>query len=189
MAILFLVFSGLVLLILVSTGIATFNALVSLRNQVERAWANIDVILKQRFDEIPQLIEVLEQFVQHEKSMIRTVMEARAHYGSARSPEEKAKAAGEMAVALRGVFAIGEAYPELKSNANFTQIQTRLSVLEGQLADRRETYNESVTNWNTRIAQFPDLFFASMMNAQSRELFQVSEAERARPSLKMNLGG
>jgi LemA protein len=189
MTVLFLVFSALVLLIVLATSITIFNALVALRNQVDRAWSNIDVILKQRFDEIPQLVEVLEQFVQHEKSMIRTVMDARTRYGSARTPEEKAKASGEMAVALRGVFAIGEAYPELKSNANFVQIQSRLSTLEGQLADRRETYNESVTNWNTRIAQFPDLFFASMMNATARELFQVAEAERVRPSLKMNLGG
>ena len=188
MTIAIFVFLGLLGLIFISTAITAYNGLIALRTQVDRAWANIDVILKQRFDEIPQLVEVLEQFVQHEKSVIRTVMEARAHYGSAKNPADKAKAAGEMSMALQGIFAIGEAYPELKSTANFVQIQGRLSALEGQLADRRETYNESVTNWNTRIAQFPDMFFASMMSAQPREMYRVAEHEKARPSLKMNLG-
>jgi LemA protein len=115
-------------------------------------------------------------------------MDARARYGSARSPDEKVGASQEMSLALRGVFAIGEAYPELKSNSNFTHLQNRLSALEEQLTDRREVYNEAVTNWNTRIAQFPEILFRSFMTLQERVLFQVTEQEKSRPNLKMNLG-
>ena len=183
-----LVFVVLLIGVLLSVVISVYNGIVTLKNQVDRAWANIDVVLKQRFDEIPQLIQVLEQTAQYEKSVIQKVMDARSRYGSARSPDEKVSASQEMSLALRGVFAIGEAYPELKSNANFTHLQTRLSALEEQLTDRREVYNEAVTNWNTRIAQFPEVLFRGFMNLQERLLFQVSEQERARPNLKMNLG-
>ena len=168
--------------------ISVYNGIVALKNQVDRSWANIDVVLKQRFDEIPQLVQVLEQAAQYEKSVIQKVMDARARYGSARSPDQKAKASQEMSLALSGVFAIGEAYPELKSNANFTHLQNRLSALEEQLTDRREVYNEAVTNWNTRIAQFPEILFRSFMTLEERILFQVTEQEKARPNLKMNLG-
>ncbi len=183
-----LVFLVLVAGILVTVVISVYNGIVALKNQVDRAWANIDVILKQRYDEIPQLVQVLEQAAQYEKSVIQKVMDARSRYGSARNPDQKVKASQEMSLALSGVFAIGEAYPELKSNANFMHLQTRLSTLEEQLTDRREVYNEAVTNWNTRIAQFPEILFRSFMTLEERVLFQVTEQEKARPNLKMNLG-
>jgi LemA protein len=182
------IFFLLVIFILISAAISAYNGLIALKNQVDRAWANIDVILKQRFDEIPQLIQILEQYVQYEKSVITKVMDARAHYGSAQTTGQKIAASKELSVALQGVMSIGEAYPELKSNANFTHIQNRLSELENSIADRRETYNEAVTNYNTRIAQFPDVMFASMLQFKEREMFRVSEAEKALPNLKMNLG-
>lgn len=182
------VFVLIVFGIIVATVISVYNGLISLKNQVDRAWANIDVILKQRYDEVPQLIQILEQYVQYEKSVIQKVMDARAHYGSAASTQDKIKASQEMSFALKGVFAIGENYPELKSNNNFTHIQTRLSSLESTLADRREVYNEAVTNYNTRILQFPDVIFSRMMNFGEKELFKVSEAEKQLPNLKMNLG-
>jgi LemA protein len=182
------VFLILVVGIFVTVVISVYNGIVALKNQVDRAWANIDVVLKQRYDEIPQLVQVLEQAAQYEKSVIQKVMDARARYGSARSPDEKVGASQEMSLALRGVFAIGEAYPELKSNSNFTHLQNRLSSLEEQLTDRREVYNEAVTNWNTRIAQFPEILFRSFMTLQERVLFQVTEQEKSRPNLKMNLG-
>lgn len=172
---------------LCAIGIGIYNGLVSLRQQVDRAWANIDVILKQRFDEIPQIVQVLEQFVAYEKGVINNLVEARKHYGSAQSTDEKMKASGEMTMALRGVFAIGEGYPELKSNQNFLQLQGRVTALEESLSDRREQYNEVVTNFNTRLEQIPDVFFARILGYTGRQLFQVSEAEKARPSLKLNL--
>jgi LemA protein len=170
-------------------GVQSFNALVSLKNQVERAWANIDVILKQRFDEIPQLVQVIEQFAQYERGTIEKVVEARTRYSSSRSINDKIKASGELSVALRGVLAIGEAYPELTSNKNFVQLQTRISELENSIADRRESYNDAVTNYNTRIHQFPDMMFAGPMGYREMDQFHVSSSEKIAPVLKMKLPG
>jgi LemA protein len=164
-----------------------YNGLVSLKNQVERSWANIDVILKQRYDELPQLIQILEQFVQYERGTIDRLVTARKHYGTAQEVEQKIQASQEMSIALRGVFAIGENYPDLKSNQNFMQLQTRISDLENTLADRREHYNESVTNYNTRIEQIPDVIIAGILGYKSKTMYSVSEVEKTRPDLKLKL--
>lgn len=177
----------IVVAVIASLGVGSYNNLIRLRNQLERAWANIDVILKQRYDEIPQLVQVIEQFSQYEAGVIGQLTTARAHYGQARSTDEKMAASQEISMAFKGILAIGEAYPELKSNQNFLQLQTRISQLENTLADRREGYNETVANFNTRIDQFPDVFAARLLSYQRQTMFQVSEAERATPSLKMNL--
>lgn len=179
-----LVVFGVIILTLV---ILIYNSLISLKNQVERSWANIDVILKQRFDEIPQLIQLLEQFVQYERGTIDRLVNARKDYGSAQGVDQKIHASQEMSLALKGVFAIGENYPELKSNQNFMQLQNRISDLEGSLSDRREHYNESVTNYNTRIEQFPDSIVAGFLSYKLKTLYQVSSEEKTRPSLKLNL--
>lgn len=164
-----------------------YNGLVALKVQVERAWANIDVVLKQRFDEIPQLLQVIEQYVQYESDVLHKLIEARTKYGSAHSIPEKIEASQQMSLALKGVMAIGEAYPELKSNQNFTQLQNRVSALEGQIADRRELFNEAVANYNTRLVQFPDVIAANILGYTPHSLFKVSEEEKVVPSLKMNL--
>jgi LemA protein len=170
--------------ILIAVGI--YNGLVSLKKQVERSWANIDVILKQRHDEVPQLIKIVEQFTGHEAVILRKVSEARAHYVSAGADmSEKIKASNEMTLALRGVLAIGEAYPDLKSSQHYLQLQNRLSALEEQLANRREHFNDSVATYNTRIAQFPDIFFAQALGYYPLEHFQVSEHEKLMPSLEV----
>jgi LemA protein len=177
---------GIIAVAFLGLAIGIYNNLVSLRQQVERAWANIDVILKQRFDEIPQLIEIAEQFVKYEKGVLERLIEARKNYGAAKSVDDKIDAAKKMSGAIQGIFALGEAYPELKSNTQFLQLQTRVSALENQLSDRRELYNETVTNLNTRIAQIPDTFFAGMLGYHPVKLFNVDPAEKARPSLKIN---
>lgn len=182
-----LIFLGIVLFGLVKMAMNIYNGLISLRSQLERAWANIDVILKQRYDEIPQLIQVIEQYANYEGGILAKLAEARKNYGSANDIPGKIEAAKEMSLALKGVFAIGENYPELKANQNFLQLQQRVSQLENQLADRRETYNEAVANFNTRIEQFPDVFAARMLNYNRQVMFQVSEVEKTIPSLKMNL--
>jgi LemA protein len=174
---------------LLAMAIGIYNGLVSLRQQVDRAWANIDVLLKQRFDEIPQIVEVLEQFVGYEQGVIKNLADARKHYGSAENVADKIKASGELSLAFRGIMAIGEGYPELKSNNNFLHLQSRISGLEDSLSDRREQYNETVTNFNTRIEQFPDLFFARMLAYTARALYKVEEREKVRPSLKLNVPG
>ncbi len=183
---------GLILIVVVVgvlafLGVSMYNSMIGLRNQLERAWANIDVILKQRFDEIPQLIQVIEQYSNYEAGLLQKLAEARSQYGRARSVDEKIPASQDFSVALNGIMAIGENYPELKANQNFIQLQSRVSDLESVIADRREVYNEAVTNFNTRIDQFPDLFVARFLNYQRQTMFKVSEAERVAPSLKMNL--
>jgi LemA protein len=165
-----------------------YNGLIALRQQVERAWANIDVILKQRYDEIPQLVQVVEQYAQYEKGLIEQVAKARAHYGSANSISEKIDAGKEMSAAFRGLFALAEAYPDLKANQNFLQLQSRVSTLETTLSDRRETFNDTTTNFNTRIQQIPHSFFAKMLGYRPEPLYQIESVERERPSLKMNIG-
>ena len=178
-----LVFIGIFLIL----GLNVYNALVRLRNQLERAWANIDVILKQRSDEIPNLVQVIEQYAGYEAGLLQKLAEARSNYGRAQNGDEKISSSNEMALALSGVFAIGEAYPELKANENFNTLQQRISQLETTLADRREVYNETVANFNTRLDQFPDVIAARILNYQRQTMFQVSETEKQMPNLKMNL--
>lgn len=164
-----------------------YNNLVSLRKQVDRSWANIDVILKQRHDEIPNLVSVCEQFAGYERATLDRLMQARERYGQAGSLGEKVKAANEVSGFLGSILALGEAYPELKSSEHFHQLQTRISKLEDNIADRREHFNETVTNYNTRIHQIPDLFFARVLNYGELELYKVQEADKKAPRIKMKL--
>jgi LemA protein len=168
-------------------GINIYNGFISLRNQLERAWSNIEVILKQRYDEIPQLVQVIEQYSGYEAGLLSKLADARKHYGEASSIPEKIKASQEMSFALKGVIAIGEAYPELKTNQNFIQLQTRVSQLESMIADRRESFNEAVTNFNTRLDQFPDVFVARFLNYKRHDFYRVEEAEKVTPSLKIKM--
>ncbi len=177
-----------VILVLVVMGVSVYNGLVSLKNQIDRSWANIEVILKQRFDEIPQLIQVVEQYAGYEQATLKKVIQARNTYTQAATTEQKVNAANEMSTAVRGLMALGEAYPDLKANTNFVHLQTRVSDLESQIADRREHFNETVTNFNTRTQQIPDVFFANMLGYQQHTLYHPEPTEMTRPSLKMNLG-
>ena len=184
---LILIVAGICSALFLKVVISIYNALVSLKNQIDRAWANIDVILKQRFDEIPQLVQIIEQFAGYEMDVINKLTQARSKYVGAQTTSEKIKANSELGSAFQGFFALGESYPELKSNASFLQLQGRVSELESTLADRRETYNECVTNFNTRLEQFPDVIVAKTLNYNARDLFQIEAHHRQAPSLKMNL--
>jgi LemA protein len=178
---------GALVLAFVFFAITTNNSLVALKNQVNQAWANIDVILKQRFDEIPQLIEIINQFVTHEKNIISNLTNARINYGKAKSIDDKIQASSQLSLALSGVIAIGENYPELKSSENFVKLQERISSLEENLAHRREFYNDAVSTFNTRIEQFPDSFFAKQLGYRQKHFFEVNEFEKVKPSLKINI--
>lgn len=167
--------------------VSIYNSLVRLKNQIDRSWSNIDVILKQRFDEISQLIQVVEQYVTYENQILSKLIEARKNYSSANTVKDKMDSSQGMSMAFKGLLALGESYPELKSNENFKQLQGRVSDLENQLADRREHYNEAVTNFNTRIEQIPDVIVARSLNYTAKEMFKVTEVERQQPSLKMKL--
>jgi LemA protein len=155
-----------------------YNGLVRLRNENDRAWANIDVLLKQRHDEIPNLVETVKGYMQHEQQTLLAVTEARASSMSASSVGQKAVADLQVASALRGLFAVAENYPQLKANQNFLKLQNRITELEERIADRREFFNDDVNTYNTRIGQIPEVFVASFMALKPRQMFQVSDEDR-----------
>jgi LemA protein len=159
-------------------GVILYNELVRLRNDNDRAWANIDVLLKQRHDEIPNLVETVKGYMQHEQQTLLAVTQARAASMNAANIGQKATADLTMTVALRGLFAVAENYPQLKANENFLKLQTRISELEERIADRREFFNDDVNTYNTRIGQIPEVFVASFMSLKPRAMFQVSEDDR-----------
>ncbi|MEC8900010.1 MAG: LemA family protein [Candidatus Neomarinimicrobiota bacterium] len=158
---------------LVSWFFTVYNGLVQVRENIKKSWANIDVLLMQRSDEIPKLIKTVKAFATHEKEMFDSVMAAREKYLGASSVGEKADADNMLSGALKSVFALSEAYPELRSNENFIQFQNRISGLENEIADRREFYNESVNNYNIRIQSLPDVWIAGSMGLQQEEMFEV----------------
>jgi LemA protein len=166
--------------------IIIYNELVRLQNDNARAWANIDVLLKQRHDEIPNLVETVKGYMQHEQQTLLAVTEARAASLSAGSIGQKAQADLLITGALRGLFAVAENYPDLKANQNFLKLQNRISELEERIADRREFFNDDVNTYNTRIKQIPDLFLANIMNLKPRDMFKVSEQERQAIQVKLS---
>jgi LemA protein len=165
--------------------IIVYNELVRLRNDNDRAWANIDVLLKQRHDEIPNLVATVKGYMQHERETLEAVTQARAASMNASTVPEKAQADLQVTTALRGLFAVAENYPQLKADENFLRLQNRISDLEEKIADRREFFNDDVNTYNTRIRQIPEVFLASFLGLQARQMFQVSDADRQ--ALAVNL--
>ena len=167
--------------------IVVYNGLVRLKHNIAKAWANIDVLLKQRHDEVPKLVEVCRQYKQFEQETLQRVTEARARVASAREHQDVAalgKAEGMLRTGLGQIFAVAEAYPELRANEHFMQLQTRITALENGIADRREWYNESVNLLNVRIEQFPDVFVARMFQFEPRPLLEFASAEKSDVDLK-----
>ena len=165
---------GIIVLGLIIYFVSVYNGLIMLSKNIDKAWANIDVILKQRHDEIPKLVKVCEGYMKFEKDTLTQITRARTAAMQAKTVEASSKAEGHLSGLLGSLFAVAENYPELKANQNFMQLQKRVSYLESQIADRREFYNESVNRYNIRIAQIPDVFVARMLNYQSRQLFKAS---------------
>jgi LemA protein len=185
MEILELAVIGLVVVGLLAYTIILFNELVRLRNDNDRAWANIDVILKQRHDEIPNIVACVKGYMEHERQTLEAVTQARAASMSAASIPQKAQADLFLTGALRSLFAVAERYPDLKANQNFLALQNRISELEERIADRREFFNDDVNTYNTRIGQIPEVFLASVMNLKPRQLFQVSDSDRQQVEVKL----
>ncbi|MFY9908758.1 MAG: LemA family protein [Candidatus Sulfotelmatobacter sp.] len=155
-----------------------YNELVRLRNDNDRAWANVDVLLKQRHDEIPNLVETVKGYMQHEQQTLLAVTQARAASMNAASIRQKAQADLKMTGAVRALFAVAENYPQLKANENFLKLQMRITELEERIADRREFFNDDVNTYNTRIGQIPYVFVASFMSLKPRDMFKVSDEDR-----------
>ena len=162
--------------------VVLYNGLVSLKHTVAKSLANIDVLLKQRHDELPKLVETCKQYMQYEQQTLERVISARTHVAQAQQRGDIAAlgaAEGELRAGLGHLFALAENYPDLKSNDTFRQLQDRITGLENAIADRREIYNESVNNNNVRIEQFPDAVLARLFNFKALTLLQFSSEEKS----------
>ena len=175
-----ILFYGAVVILLIY-GVFIYNSLVNIKHNVAKAWSNIDVLLKQRHDELPKLVETCKQYKQFEQDTLRQVTEARARVQQA-SAIQDIPALGQAESALRlglgQIFAVAEAYPELRANEHFAQLMARITGLEEAIADRRELYNESVNINNARIEQFPDLVVANLFRFGPKPLLTFTEAEK-----------
>jgi LemA protein len=165
--------------------VGIYNGLVALKHAVDRAWANIDVLLKQRHDELPKLVEGVKGYLAHERGVLERITEARARMDRAQSVAEKGRADAEVRGALERLFAVAEGYPQLRADTSFQMLQQRISDLEEAIADRREFFNHSVNALNVRIEQIPDLFFARVMGVGPRTLFAAREEERADVQIRL----
>lgn len=173
--------------VLLMYGISLYNNLVNVKHAVSKAWANIDVLLKQRHDELPKLVEVCKQYKQFEQGTLQKVIEARSQVHAAREKQDipaLGQAEGALRAGLGGLFAVAEAYPELKANENFMQLQNRISSLENAIADRREFYNDSVNVNNVQIEVFPASVVAAMFGFGEKPLLEFSSAEKADVEMK-----
>lgn len=182
---------ALVVLLFVVVGLliylgTLYNGLIALRNDIDKAWANIDVLLKQRHDELPRLVAVCQGYMQYERETLQRLTEARAKFASAFTADQKAQASGTVSASVQRVLAAAENYPNLKANVTFLELQKRITELENQITDRREFYNDAINLFNTRIRQVPDNLIANTLGMQPRVMFQVPAAKKAPVSLALS---
>jgi len=168
----------LVLLIVIGIIIGIYNGLIKLKNDIVKSWSNIDVLLKQRSDELPKLIASVKGYMKHEKTLLENITKARSALLKAKSMDARAKADNMITESLKTLFAVAENYPKLQANTNFMQLQERISGLENEIADRREFYNDTVNTFNIKIESFPDMIVAQWMKLQKNEMFKAAESER-----------
>ena len=166
------------LIVLVAYVVGVYNMLVRLANNIDKAWSNIDVILKQRHDELPKLVQVCNSYMTHERETLESVTKARNAYSAGLNINDKAQAENQIVGALGKLFAVAEQYPDLKANQEFLAIQQRISALESTIADRREFYNDSVNLYNIAIEQIPTLWVAQQIGYTERPLLTVASSDR-----------
>lgn len=169
---------GLVVLGLLNVVVSTYNRLIMLKNNVDKSFGNIDVLLKQRADEIPNLIKVIKESMRFEESMLTKLTELRTKFLNANSTEEKVELSNEMQMQLKSIFAVAENYPDIKTSQNFLSLQNRVSQIEDTISDRREYFNESVTMYNIGIQEFPNFILAKLMLYKEKHILQISEQEK-----------
>ncbi|MFZ6002800.1 MAG: LemA family protein [Actinomycetota bacterium] len=158
--------------------VVTYNGLVSLRNKIENAWAQIDVQLKRRYDLIPNLVETVKGYAAHERETLDAVIRARNSAMAASGPHEQAEAENMISGALKSIFALSEAYPDLKANQSFLNLQEELTGTEGRIAYARQYYNDSVFRYNTKIQSFPANMLAGRFRFAEREYFEADDEAR-----------
>jgi LemA protein len=175
---------AVVVVLLVVYVIASYNGLVRLRNRIDNAWAQIDVQLKRRYDLIPNLLNTVKGYAAHEKGTFEAVTQARANAINASGPVDQAQAENMISGALKSLFAVAEAYPDLKANQNFLELQEELSGTEGRIAYARQFYNDSVLKLNTKIQSFPSNVLANAFGFKEREYFEADDASRGPVSVQ-----
>lgn len=164
--------------------VAAYNGLVNKRNKVANSWSQIDVQLKRRFDLIPNLLETVKGYAAHEKQTFEAVMKARSNYMSAGSHQDVMKANGELSNGLNRLFAVAEAYPELKANANFQELQRELARTEDKITFARQFYNDVTMDYNNAVQMFPTNIFANRFNFVEEPFFTIDDKESATPKVK-----
>lgn len=174
----------IVLVLIILYVISTYNSLVGLRNKVKDGWSQIEVLLKRRADLIPNLVETVKGYTKHEEGTLTAVIEARNKAVSATTPEDAMKAEGEMTQALSKLFALTEAYPELKANQNYLDLQKSLEETENKITYSRQFYNDNVLNYNNKIEMFPSNIVASIFKFEKSTFFEASEADREVPKVQ-----
>lgn len=160
-----------------------YNRFVTLENRIDNAWAQIDVQLKKRADLVPNLVETVEGYMEHERDVMNQVSESRERMMNAQSPEEEAQAGNEMGQALKSLFAVAEDYPDLKASENFKELQQELSSIENKVAYARQHYNDAILEYNNSIETFPAVAFASVFGKSEKEQLQIETADRELPEV------
>lgn len=176
----------IIIAILVIGVITIYNKLIRLRNTVKSSWSDIDVQCKKRFDLVPNLVETVKGYASHERTVFEKVTEARTMAMKATTPAEMAKAENMIRETLKSLFAVAEAYPDLKANQNFVQLQTQLQELENNIEYARRYYNAVVRDFNILIESFPSNLIANMFNFKQAELFQLEAPEVERRPVKVS---
>ena len=174
---------GVVVLFLIIFFVGNYNSLVKLKNRKDDQWAQIEVQLKKRADLIPNLVEVVKGYAKHEKSTVEDVVKARNAYASASSFEDEVKASGEVTKALNKLFALAEAYPELKANENFLSLQNDLKDVEEKISVSRQFYNDTVLTYNNKVMMFPSNIVASLFKFEKGKFFEASEEDKKVPKV------
>lgn len=174
---------GIIIILVVAAGLAgwgisIYNSLVQVRNNVDKAWKNIDVLLMQRHDEIPKLVDAVKGYMQHEKTVLENITKLRAGFQKAADIDEKTRIENEINKDLSKIKIALEAYPDLKAGQNFIQLQSRITALESSIADRREFFNDSVNIYNIQIARFPEMLLANSLGYQKHALLEVPEEKK-----------
>ncbi len=169
---------GVLALVIIIWLVASYNSFVRLKNQVDNAWAQIDVQLKRRADLIPNLVETVKGYAKHEKQLLENITKARAALMSAGSVADKAAADNMLSQTLKSLFAVSENYPDLKANQNFQQLQEELVGTENKVSYARQNYNDTVMLYNTKRESFPSNIIASMFGFEKKDLFETDKKER-----------
>ncbi len=174
-----------IVVVIIIAIIAMYNNLVTMRQRVRNAWSQIDVQLQRRFDLIPNLVETVKGYMEHEADVLTKVTDLRSSWANAKTVDEKANLDNQLSESLKTIMAVAENYPDLKANQNFSELQTELTNTENKISYSRQFYNDTVTRYNIKLETFPSNVIASVFNFKSENLFEVDNQE-ARKNVKVD---